>query len=567
MFKLYFLSTKFIFSCTFLVLSFLLINPIKVDASHRYTATSGTLVVGTEAAINSGSTSGNVGSWYGTVGLDSVSPGYNWSVNSDGTNGLFVKELFALTPGVHHVEIYSTDPLNNVSNTINIPALLLPKQTTVFTNIFLPPTISINQNYFVENEIIEISGYTYPNAVLQITIIGDSFYRYTINADENGNYIISLPSSNFPNLNYSTYANLFINGIIDNSTQSQVLFFTINGVYITPSVTITPSVSITTSPGFTVTIEYPSDTPDITFEPSIITYIPTQKPTEYPTITPTIAVQPIISYELFLRCLYISIPLGIFTYFIFFILKQSKKAQIYILSGPGKTGTSYISHRILKDNKFEFLYIGSILKQKSIQAGFVKSGYKIPEDPDDFDLDKADIKGFRDNCVLIGRDVDKELDSYMIKRIIKAIDDKSKILIDSKILPLFMFSNSFKKFLLEELTSQNKADLFESYYNFIFENSKAVWLHTNLEVRAKRSLLKTLSKENLTEDLIRNEMLNLSKRQIADRQDYIRRYNLVDYPEPNKLPTNFKGTIIDSTELNGEETYKLVKKAFKLKDS
>jgi len=130
-----------------------------------------------------------------------------------------------------------------------------------------------------------------------------------------------------------------------------------------------------------------------------------------------------------------------------------------------------------------------------------------------------------------------------------------------------MFSNSFKKFLLEELTSQNKADLFESYYNFIFENSKAVWLHTNLEVRAKRSLLKTLSKENLTEDLIRKEMLSLSKRQIADRQDYIRRYNLVDYPEPNKLPTNFKGTIIDSTELNGEETYKLVKKAFKLKGS
>ncbi len=57
-----------------MVLTFFLINPIKVDASHRYTATNGTLVVGTEATINSGSTSGNVGSWYGTVGADTTSP-------------------------------------------------------------------------------------------------------------------------------------------------------------------------------------------------------------------------------------------------------------------------------------------------------------------------------------------------------------------------------------------------------------------------------------------------------------------------------------------------------------
>lgn len=464
-------------------------------------------------------------------------------------NGLFIKEIFALPFGTHHIEIYSSDPLNNLTNTINIPLILIPNQTTVFTNIYLPPTIILNQNYFIGNQDIIIYGYAAPNSPVQVTIIGDSFYRYTIISDLNGKYLISFPSSNFPNADYSTYANLVINGIIDNSTQSKILFFTINGVF--TSVTPTTPVVISQSVAPTITS---------TIMQSLI-------PTTTPKITVTIEPEPIVSYDLFLRCLYFSIPFVFFIYLIFLFILKKRNPHIYILGGPGKSGTSYISSRILKDFKFDFLYIGSILKRKAIRAGFVKGNYIIPESIDEWDLDKADIKAFRDFCELTNRNVDREIDGILVRKLIEVVDKKSRILIDSKILSLFMFTTSFRDLLRDELNKIQKGDQFNFYFDQIHKNSYSIWLHTSLEVRAKRSLLKNKLTTNLSEDEIRKEMINLSKRQISDKLDYIKKYNLIGYPEPNGTPKDFKGVIIDNTNLNGDETYKVVKKAFKLKDS
>ena len=58
------------------------------QATAQYTPTGGQLVVGTETTIVANATSGNVGSWKGTLAQDATSPGYNWTVNSSATTGL-----------------------------------------------------------------------------------------------------------------------------------------------------------------------------------------------------------------------------------------------------------------------------------------------------------------------------------------------------------------------------------------------------------------------------------------------------------------------------------------------
>ena len=59
-----------------------------VHAAASYPPTGGLLVVGTEATRTSGATSGNVGSWRGTLAQDATAPGFNWTVNTNAATGL-----------------------------------------------------------------------------------------------------------------------------------------------------------------------------------------------------------------------------------------------------------------------------------------------------------------------------------------------------------------------------------------------------------------------------------------------------------------------------------------------
>ncbi len=71
----------------FSVFGALLFNLRSAEAAGRYAPTGGSLLVGTEATITSGATTGNVGSWRGTIANES-SPGFNWTVNTDAVGGL-----------------------------------------------------------------------------------------------------------------------------------------------------------------------------------------------------------------------------------------------------------------------------------------------------------------------------------------------------------------------------------------------------------------------------------------------------------------------------------------------
>ena len=71
----------------FSVFGVLLFNLRSAEAAGRYAPTGGSLLVGTEATITSGATTGNVGSWRGAFANES-SPGFNWTVNTDAVSGL-----------------------------------------------------------------------------------------------------------------------------------------------------------------------------------------------------------------------------------------------------------------------------------------------------------------------------------------------------------------------------------------------------------------------------------------------------------------------------------------------
>lgn len=454
------------------------------------------------------------------------------------SNGLFTKHLTALIPGIHPITIYSSDINNTSSRAILINILVIHQQQTNLTNIYLPPTININGNSFSNEDNILISGYTKPNSLVKITLTGPNIISYTVSSNSSGYYYININTSILIATNYSIYSNLLIDGIIDNSTISN--FFNIN-IFIKA---IKPSISIT-SPL--------SGTPSIT---DIIT------------ITPTKSITPIISYFDFTNCLYIFIFLSIIIYLYIFYYNNIKKPKIYILSGPGKTGTSAISSLILKKYRLKFFYVGYLTKFKAIEAGFVKDNYLIPNNKKEWDIDKADIESFRKHCIAINRDIDLELETSLIKFLVDSVVNKEKVLIDSKILTFLMYTDVFKKLLSVELENRNKKEKLEYIYSLILDNYKAVWLYSTLEIRAIRSISKNINIKNQSKEeinnLIHKEMLILSKRQLSDKADYIKKYNLKDYPDPNLKPRNFKGIIIDSSNLNIEETYKEVIRAFKL---
>ncbi len=64
------------------------LQPKTAHALGQYTSTGGQLVTGSEATVTSGATSGNVGSWKGTLAQDATSPGFNWTVNNNTSSGL-----------------------------------------------------------------------------------------------------------------------------------------------------------------------------------------------------------------------------------------------------------------------------------------------------------------------------------------------------------------------------------------------------------------------------------------------------------------------------------------------
>lgn len=203
---------------------------------------------------------------------------------SSDVNGFFEKYILAVDPGIHSINIWSTDVESVSTSIINFTLLVLAKQEMALTNIYLPATTSILDNYITSHEDIFIWGYAKPNEDIEIVLSGAGNYTYVVTANSDGYYSLALPSDNYPNGDYSLTTEVLIEGIIDNPTISDPITFTLDNPPL-PSPSPSPSISPSPSPSLS-----PSPMPSYPVVPSIITsIIPTDTIIpSFITITPTI---------------------------------------------------------------------------------------------------------------------------------------------------------------------------------------------------------------------------------------------------------------------------------------
>ncbi|MFS8130493.1 MAG: carboxypeptidase regulatory-like domain-containing protein [Candidatus Dojkabacteria bacterium] len=117
------------------------------------------------------------------------------TTSSDGS-GRFTKEFTAQNPGLHTISIFSTDPRNRSTPSINREIVLIGLETTDVDDLLLAPTINVTISGNSASSIVNISGYSKPDTHLAVTInssvqkvvtgYSDSagFYEYMINASE-----------------------------------------------------------------------------------------------------------------------------------------------------------------------------------------------------------------------------------------------------------------------------------------------------------------------------------------------------------------------------------------------
>jgi len=242
--------------------------------------------------------------------------------------------------------------------------------------------------------------------------------------------------------------------------------------------------------------------------------------------------------------------------------------MIYIIGGPGKTGSSTISKRLALDLDAPRLYGGQYMRIEAIKAGFVKDGYEPGPDPTLWDLDQAAISKFRKDCEERGRDIDKEMEMYLLGGMVDSVTNGSDVIIESKVMNRFLQSSVFPAFLTELNTTKfsNTAQYIQPAA--LREHSKGIWLHSDLTTRASRSLMKRYSQRVTPEGLplpidpteLKAEQDFLAERQLCDGADYAKKYGMDDYPSPERQPPPSYGFVLDtSNHVDENQSYRLVR--------
>jgi cytidylate kinase len=228
--------------------------------------------------------------------------------------------------------------------------------------------------------------------------------------------------------------------------------------------------------------------------------------------------------------------------------------MIYIFGGVGKTGCSSLNQDFANQFGLRRVYAGGFMKQEAMKAGFVKEGYVLPENINDWDLDMHRIADFRKMCEETGREIDSEIEGYILREMVTSVIDGQDIVVDSKILSRVLHTELLDP-LVEKASKEVGLPDPMTREELIF-NSKSIWVHADLEVRAKRSLGRmgvpsmvngetgSPCNQEFSRDMIDREAAILNERQVADRADYSRIYGMFDYPIGNEIPPSTYGTIL-----------------------
>lgn len=224
--------------------------------------------------------------------------------------------------------------------------------------------------------------------------------------------------------------------------------------------------------------------------------------------------------------------------------------MIYIFGGVGKTGCSTLAIDFANQFGLQRAYGGAYMREEAMKAGFFIGNYLLPEDKSEWDLDQANVPGFREMCARTGRSIDTEIEGYLVKEMITSQADGKDLVVESKTMSRLLNSDIFDP-LVESTASE--LGLEQTFTREkLLNRTRAIWVHTNLEIRARRSLGKNhfpkgsheLSPHGFSNELIEHEASQLIARQMADKEDYSRLYGMADYPVGNEIPPTTYGNIL-----------------------
>lgn len=126
---------------------------------------------------------------------------------ADGS-GQFSKSFTAQTPGVHAIDIQSTDTANTTTQTLRINVLAIEFQEVKITDLNFPPTIKINKQIFEEKELIVISGYARPGTFVEVEVYGRTGSLKVVMTEVNGYYEALFDAADFLPGDYTVDAEL-----------------------------------------------------------------------------------------------------------------------------------------------------------------------------------------------------------------------------------------------------------------------------------------------------------------------------------------------------------------------
>ncbi len=172
------------------------------------------------------------------------------------SSGYFEKQFDAQDPGVHTIVIYATDPDNNLTNSVSLSLVLVQFNTLTIDDIYLPPTISLSDTSYLNNETINISGYSKPSFLIKIEFSGASGKIVYESTNSSGYYLYQIDGDELTLGSYQVTSTLQVDAS-STSTASDNLDFTLSAAA-TPTAGPTSSTTATPAPTATNT---PTPTP------------------------------------------------------------------------------------------------------------------------------------------------------------------------------------------------------------------------------------------------------------------------------------------------------------------
>ncbi len=138
--------------------------------------------------------------------------GVSVSTKTAGSDASFSNLTEDLDRGSYSFGIYAVDSKGVRSATFSTTLWLQPDTLNVLSNIMLPPTVSVKENSVQAGTLLEVSGYTAPNAVIttwlrpKLAEVSNSDIVSTTTASAAGHWSLTLPTSGLSDGTYELVA-------------------------------------------------------------------------------------------------------------------------------------------------------------------------------------------------------------------------------------------------------------------------------------------------------------------------------------------------------------------------